>query len=133
MKLIVDSNVLFSSLIKDGKTAELLLDFSLNLYSPEFIFQEFEKHKNEILEKTRRTEQEFNEILDILKTIIKIVDKKDIEPFFKKAKELSPDPDDYMYFALALKLNCPIWSNDKRLKHQNIVRIYSTEDLVKEL
>ena len=36
-----------------------------------------------------------------------------------------------MYFALALKLNCGIWSNDKKLKNQDKVKVYSTEDLLK--
>jgi len=49
------------------------------------------------------------------------------------AEKISPDPNDLMYFALALKLKCPIWSNDKELKKQNEVIIYSTEDLTREL
>lgn len=40
---------------------------------------------------------------------------------------------DSEYFALALKLNCAIWSNDKRLKQQDKIKVYSTEDLVKVL
>lgn len=35
------------------------------------------------------------------------------------------------YFALALKLKCPIWSNDKKLKEQNIITIYHTHELSK--
>lgn len=54
----------------------------------------------------------------------------ELTPFMKKAKLLSPDPNDCPYFALALKLGCPIWSNDKRLKTQYNVKVYSTEDLV---
>jgi len=47
-----------------------------------------------------------------------------------EAKKLSPDPDDAAYFALALKLGIPIWSNDKKLTGQKQVRIYSTEELM---
>jgi predicted nucleic acid-binding protein len=49
----------------------------------------------------------------------------------KKAEQISPDPDDVMYFATALKLNCSIWSNDKEMKKQKYVRVYATHDLVK--
>jgi predicted nucleic acid-binding protein len=49
------------------------------------------------------------------------------------AKKICPDPKDAFYFAAALKLNCAIWSNDKELKNQNYVKVYSTSDLVKML
>lgn len=62
-----------------------------------------------------------------------IVPKDDFKEYFELAEKISPDPDDFMYFALALKLKCPIWSNDKELKKQNEIIIYSTEDLIKEL
>jgi predicted nucleic acid-binding protein len=50
-----------------------------------------------------------------------------------KARRISPDPDDVQYFALALKLDASIWSNDKNLKNQNIVKVFSTDELVKIL
>jgi len=43
----------------------------------------------------------------------------------------TPDPDDMAYFALALKLNCAIWSNDKKLKEQDKVKVYNTHELSK--
>ena len=51
----------------------------------------------------------------------------------KEAKRLSPDDKDVMYFALALKLRCAIWSNDKELKKQKEVTIYNTQELFDEL
>lgn len=45
MKLVVDANILFSCLIKEGKTIELFLNPFLKLYAPEFILREFEKYK----------------------------------------------------------------------------------------
>jgi predicted nucleic acid-binding protein len=62
-----------------------------------------------------------------------IVPREEFEEYLEMAEKISPDPDDFMYFALALKLKCPIWSNDKELKKQNKVIIYSTEDLTREL
>ncbi|MEI6732208.1 MAG: PIN domain-containing protein, partial [archaeon] len=40
------------------------------------------------------------------------------------------DIKDAMYLALALKLNCPIWSNDKLLKNQTQIKVYSTSELM---
>jgi len=67
MKLIVDANVLFSALIKDGLTAELLISDKLHLFAPEFLFTEFAKYEDLILRKTHRNEEEFNNFLEILK------------------------------------------------------------------
>ncbi len=50
-----------------------------------------------------------------------------------QAKSICPDPDDIQYFALALKLGCPIWSNDKALKEQNTVEVISTGELIDNL
>ncbi|MBI5797595.1 hypothetical protein HZA98_01685 [Candidatus Woesearchaeota archaeon] len=33
---------------------------------------------------------------------------------------------------MALKLNFPIWTNDKLLKQQRVVKIYSTSELLKD-
>jgi len=71
MKLIVDANILFSALIKDGLTAELLISDKLQFFAPEFLFIEFAKYKDLILRKTHRNEEEFNHFLEILKVIIK--------------------------------------------------------------
>ena len=92
MKLIVDANVLFSALIKNGLTADLLISDKLQLFAPEFLFTEFTKYKDLILRKTHRNEEDFNQLLEILKEQIIIVPKKEIMPFMDEADKISPDP-----------------------------------------
>lgn len=43
------------------------------------------------------------------------------------------DKNDTVFIALALALNCPIWSNDTDFKKQRNVKVYTTEDLLKML
>ena len=62
MDLVVDANILFAALIKDGITAKLLFLDDLHLYAPEFLLDEFNKHRNYLLNKTHRTKEDFNEI-----------------------------------------------------------------------
>lgn len=133
MNLIIDANILFAALIKEGKTIEILLNPFFNIYAPEFLFEEFGRYKDELLKKTHRTEENFSEILEDLKEIINIIPKEDYNNKIKLGKEISPDENDFYYFALALKLSCAIWSNDKKLRKQNNVKIYSTEELVQLL
>ena len=130
MRLIVDANVIFSLLIKEGKTADLFFNLGCHLYAPEFLLEEFRVHKQEILEKTKRSEENFNKIFRILLKVLNIFPTCELEDKLEEASKISPDIDDVAYFAMALKLKCPIWSNDKRLKEQNKVKIYSTEDII---
>ena len=130
MDLVVDANILFSALIKDGTTIELILESEFHLFAPEFLFSEFYKYKQELLQKTKRSSEEFDEIFGLLGLKITIIPKEDFEGFIEKAKEISPDPDDVSYFALALRLNASIWSNDKKLKEQSKIKVYNTKDIL---
>ncbi len=134
MELVIDANVFFSVLIKKGKTEELIFNDNLQLYAPEFIFVEFNKFKDKILDKTERTLFDFFSLVDILKKRIKTIPNEETEKFLLEAEEICPDRKDVDYFALALMLNCAIWSQDKAMKEkQNRVQIYSTDELVELL
>jgi len=130
MDLVIDANILFAALIKESVTKELILSNGINLFAPEFLFEEFYKYKEEILKKTNRSLEEFDEIFMILTNIITLIPEEEFGLFLEKAKSISPDENDSVYFALALKLNCAIWSNDKKLKNQDRIRVYSTQDLI---
>lgn len=131
MDLVIDANVLFSGLIKNSITADLLFNKNLVLFSPEFVIKEFAKYRNLLIKKSSRSEDQFIQIQHMLNSIIHVIPKEEYSDFIKNAKEISPDIDDVMYFALALKLKCPIWSNDKLLKSQKEVIIYNTQELIK--
>ena len=133
MELVIDANRLFAALIKISVTSELIVDNSLTLYSVEFIFSEFKKYEDLIKEKTERTDDEFDRFMEIIEIRIKLVPYEEIEPFMEEAEKICPDPKDIQYFALALKLKCGLWSDDKKLKNQDKVKIYSTEDVLKFL
>ena len=129
MDLVIDSNILFAALLKDSGTSDIL--FKHKLYAPEFIFEEFKKYKEYLKEKTHRSEEEFNELFDIFERTLIFIPKEEIDAFIEKAEKISPDPKDVPYFALALKLRCSLWSNDKALKEkQDAVQVYSTQELI---
>jgi len=129
MRLILDANVLFAALIKREVTLDLM--YNLQLYAPDLILNETLKYKDYIFEKSGKPIYNFDKFLNLLLKYITLFPFSDFREFIDQAEKISPDPDDVSYFALALRLNCPIWSNDKKLKNQDIVKIYSTEDLIK--
>ena len=58
MDLVIDANVLFSALIKESFSYNLLFSGKFHLFTPEYIFTELEKHKEELMNKTERTTEE---------------------------------------------------------------------------
>ena len=131
MDVVVDANILFASIIKEGVTIRLIFTDELHLFAPEFLLSEFSKHREEILEKTYRSEDEFNKLIEVISRRINFVPKEEIDPFMKNAEKISPDPDDSMYFALAMRIGAAIWSNDSRLKNQNKIKVHTTSELIK--
>lgn len=133
MDLIIDANIVISALISiQGKTCDLLFSEKLNLITAELLIREFYEHKKEIIEKSQLSEEELDLALSIISSRIKFIPFLEFKQFIPRAKEICPDPDDIEYFALALKLNCPVWTDDKALKNQNLVKIISTSELLKK-
>ena len=133
MKLIVDTNIIASGLLKGGITRQLLLHPDLTLYTPEFTLIEFNKYKKEFLDKSDLGEEEFSILLEGIISRIVVVLLMDFKEKWSDAyKIMAPiDVYDTPFVALALSFdNDGIWSNDKDFEKQKIVKIWKTEDLV---
>lgn len=131
INIVVDANIIFAALIRDNVTRFLLFREDLNIYAPEFLFVEIEKYSDDICKKSGKSREELKMALNVLMRTINIIPREDIVSQVSYASKISPDPKDVPYIALALKLKCPLWSNDKELKKQKIVKIYSTEEIRK--
>ena len=131
MLLVVDANVLISALIAWGKTAELLFCEQLQLIAPEFLLIEVEDHKDEIMAKSALPEADIEEFLSLMKAQIEVIPRQEFERYLHEANRLSPDPEDTEYFAVALRFDVILWSNDKELKEkQSKVIVLSTAELL---
>ena len=133
MRLVIDANALFSALIKDSTSAELLVSDELELYAPTFIFDELSKYRDVLLRKSQKSPEKFERVLEVFKGRIKMVEEIELSAFMDHAKRISPDTKDVFYFSAALFLNAAIWSNDKALKNQEVIEVYNTEELLKEI
>ena len=134
MELVVDANVLMSALIAtEGITYDLMFNDRIKLFSVEFLLEEIEKHKEEILTKSGLSENELELFLSLISSRIEFILYSEFEELVPEAEKITPDINDAEYFALALKLKCGIWSNDKTLKNQDKVEVYSTEEIIRFL
>ena len=131
MNLVIDASIIISYLIGSKRTAKIINSI-LQLYAPEYLFEEIDKHMRKI-EELSKYSQEISKELKKLRSKIKIFPKDKFEVFISKADELLSDKKDIPYLALALKLNCSIWSNDVHFKDQVIIKTYTTTELLDEL
>ena len=130
MKLIVDSNVLFTFFWKNATATDLFVFQHLELFTPQFTLKEVEKYTHEIMKKARVSQKDFLEIKKELQLLIRFVPVQNYTSFLSQAMKISPDPDDIDFFALALEKECPIWSNDKELKQQQVVKVLTTKEVI---
>jgi predicted nucleic acid-binding protein len=131
MDLVLDANILIAALIKRGITADLIVDENIHLFAPEFIMDEFQKYRDEIVQKIHRTKEDFEHFLEVIKQRTSFIPLEEIKPYLSQAIAISPDPKDVAYLALALKTGASIWSNDKRLKdNQNKIPVLATHEIL---
>ena len=133
LELILDANVLFSALLANSTTRKLLFNPQLKLYAPEYLISELEEHlgsDSELIEKLNQTEEETGIVVHELLHNVETIPSGEYRYSIEKAMKISPDEYDAPYLALALHLKLPVWSNDKRLKDQKIVRIYNTKEIL---
>lgn len=132
MKIILDANILFAALIRDSTTRELILLFQADFYFPEPLLEEMEKHKELIKKKAGFNESEFNHNLQRLFECIALVPFQELKENLDIAKKTMEkiDPDDAVVLAAALAHpRSIIWSTDRDLTEQKLVKAVTTKEL----
>jgi len=121
VKIVIDTNIIFSRLLSpNGKISDLLLNSSdkFDFYSPTYVLDELENHKKKLLKITGFTENEFEFLKRNIFKKIDLIDPESIrESTWNKAIELTKKVDEYdaPFIALALELESPLWTGDKKL------------------
>ncbi|MFH1401329.1 MAG: PIN domain-containing protein [Nanoarchaeota archaeon] len=132
MRLVIDANIVFSALIAAQKdTFRLLFDPRLRLFAPQFLMEEIAGHIDLIEKKSGLPRRTLLMFIDVVSSVIQSIPQREYAGFLDFARAITPDPRDVDYLALALHLDCPVWSHDKGLKLQTQVGIISTGMLLK--
>jgi|SRR3989344_541886 len=131
MKLVVDTNVVYSVFSKDPFITEFIIENELSLFSVKELLEELVKDASKICKIIKCSFEEFEEIIGLFPEIIEFISSK--QESLKKAESLISHKNDAPFLALALELNIPIWSNDRHFKEQSEIKVYTTEELKKLL
>lgn len=130
--IVVDANILFSALLRDGATRHLLLYTELDLHTPDHIWDEFDRNRGHLLEKTSATAAAFDLLLDSLKDRIADLPPQVLRAHLDQARNAVGEDDqlDAPYVAATLALDGALWTEDKRLREQAPVPVLGTGDIV---
>lgn len=116
MEVVIDSNVLFRTLISRGDIVDILFNPLLFIIAPERLREEFIKHRSEILGKTRLSEREFNELVREAFEKITFVPLEEYKLSIPAAKELlKTHGKDEDFIALCLSRECKLWTYESLL------------------
>ncbi len=118
--IVVDANVLFSTLISNNRKTRLLLsDSQYKFFAPKYLFVELFEHKETIIQKAHISESEIYELLDNVLQHIHFVGNDFISTNqYWQAYRLCKDVDeeDTPFVALTLALKAKYWTRDDTLK-----------------
>jgi predicted nucleic acid-binding protein len=120
-RVVLDTNVFFSLLLKrDGfQRRRSFFAAPFKYYCPRFLVVELFKHKERIARATQLSEDELLEFLHELLARIEFIEEGAIAiGTWMEARRLCQDvdPKDTPFVALALHLDCRIWTDDDELK-----------------
>jgi|SRR3989344_2635185 len=138
MRLVIDANILFSAIIAKGrklnsKKLNLIFSKELEIFAPGLMLFELRNNKEKLKEISKLPDEELEKFIELLKLRIQFVSLRYFSDKMAEAKELCVELKDVAYFALALKLNCSIWSGEKSFKEQSKIKVFNTKELLDEL
>lgn len=133
MRLVIDTNIIISSLISDSVRRNILISSGIELIAPEYTYTEIMNHADLIKRKAKLTSEDLQYVMDILFSRITVYPQDEYADYYPLAKEIMKDidPDDAPFLALAMKAKVDgIWSEDRGFQRQNHVNVYTTKELM---
>ena len=133
MKIVIDSNIIMSALIKDSITRKIIVESNNSFFHPKIALRNLEKYKSELIEKSNINEYELNEVLKDLLGKISLIEDEEFLVKLDEAKEImgTIDIEDIPFIAAALTINADgIWSFNKHFLQQDKIKVITTEELI---
>jgi len=122
MKIVVDTNIVFSAMLNTKSRISYILlkpNKGISFYSTQALHSELLEHSKRIIKISGYTETEFNSILNLFLNKIKIINPEFIpKNIYLNTFELTHDVDidDTEFVALTDYIDGLLWSGDKELK-----------------
>ncbi|GHT09253.1 hypothetical protein FACS189426_07110 [Bacteroidia bacterium] len=139
MKIVVDTNIIFSALANsNGTLSDIIIGSSkkYHFYTSEYLRDELQKHHEKLKKISKLTDKEIEIAQYKLFKYISFITLEIIpEKYWIKAEKIvcDIDPDDIAFVALSLYLDAYLWTGDKvlyrGLKNKGFGKIVLTTEL----
>ncbi|WP_024787355.1 MULTISPECIES: PIN domain-containing protein [unclassified Lebetimonas] len=136
MKIIIDTNIIFSSLLSSNEKY-LKLFLNNNFYAPNYLVYEIFKYKPKIIKYSNLTLREIDEFFAFVLKKIYLVNEETLSTqSLKKSYELCKDIDrnDISFVALTIELNGLLLTGDKKLfnglKNKKFNKLITLEEIL---
>lgn len=121
MKLVIDTNIVFSAILNtQSKIAQILISGSsfFEFYSVALLKEEIGNHQSKILKISGYSEKQYLMVYEKIISKINFIDDvflsdNEIEKAFNLTKDV--DENDTLFIALANELRAKVWTGDKKL------------------
>ncbi len=133
MRLIVDTNIIISALVKDGLARAIMNNNLIEFHAPDYAINEVNKHMDEIIKKSKLDKSKIDLLFSLLMQNVDIVPEEIIKPKIDGAISIMKNVDinDAPILACALAIpNDGIWTEDKHLEKQNKAKVWKTRELI---
>ena len=121
MKIIVDTNIVFSAILNsNSRIGKILLNSKehFQFFTCNYLRTEIQRHRNKLLKLTKLTEDQLSELEDLITQHITFIDERLIPQDLLIKTEIqlkSIDPDDTVFVALTKHLEGKLWTGDLQL------------------
>lgn len=143
IKIVVDSNIVFSAILNtNSRIAQILLTSNnvFKFFAPKYLRDEILEHQEKIMRIAKLNGIQFLEVYELILKNITLINHSIVKNlYYKKAYNLceSIDIDDTPFIALSLFLESKIWTGDKKLikglGEKGFNEILTTDEMFLEL
>lgn len=121
MEILIDSNLIYSALLRDGRISRLILNnpSSITLFAPGYLLEEINSHWDKIIQLSGLPENDLKSSLDeLMKNIVLLNYGLMGDEIFNEAEKICANIDekDTIFVAISLFFNLTLWTGDKKLR-----------------
>jgi predicted nucleic acid-binding protein len=141
LQIVVDTNIVFSSILNPTNNIGNILFFSTELFtflSPELLRTEILNHKSKILNISKYSELQFLDLLGFVAKNITFVNQTLLsQEAIQIAEDLVHDIDinDQIFVAFTIEADALLWTGDKKLynglKSKSFDKLINTEEILR--
>jgi|APTNR8051073442_1049403.scaffolds.fasta_scaffold15531_3 predicted nucleic acid-binding protein len=143
MKIVVDTNIIFSAMLNPSATIGQIIIYGqrqqqFEFFAPHLLKEEIKRHRNKIIEISKSIDEvTFEDIRDEVFRCVNFISEEQIPyNFWYDAIPMvrDTDMDDIAFIVLAEYLDARLWTGDKKLlaglENYGYKRIITTEELL---